>query len=99
MTMPTVYTYVGSIDIEMTDEDVQFICQSGNNDYEVAEVLKRPYIKDQLKNIETEKLLQSVSYCLGDPLEDKSRESLENYLVWLAAWNIIEGDCHIVDVA
>ncbi len=91
------YTFVGDIDIELTDGDVQHICQSGSNDQYVAEVLKNQYVKDQLKDIETSKLSEVVRGYVVDLPSRISRERLESYLVWLAAYNISEDDCYLVD--
>lgn len=91
------YTYLdgigvgNSIEIGLTKEDVDFICHSGSNDVEVAEVSKKEYIQKQLKGHQFKKLHNIVSYRIASDGKDiRTRKQVEEYIVWLAAWNIFD---------
>lgn len=86
--------YFEGIDIEMKGEDILYICHSGANDYEVEEVMQKPYIKRQLQKIRNNRLKGVVYYYGGEDLLEnyKTRHDLKMFLVWSVAWAIYEDE-------
>lgn len=85
------YSYIEGIELGLAEEDIEFICHSGSNDSEVAEVTQKDYVQEQLKKYDEDKLMQAVSAYITDNLEDiDTRQKKEKYVVWLVAWNIFE---------
>lgn len=85
------YSYIEGIELGLAEEDIEFICHSGSNDSEVAEVTQKDYVQEQLKKYDEDKLMQAVSAYITDNLEDIDiRQKKEKYVVWLVAWNIFE---------
>lgn len=95
--MELIYTYLdgigigNSIEIGLTKEDVEYICHSGSNDDEVSEVTEKEYVQTQLKQHTRDKIYNIVDYQLAGETNDiDTREKAEEYIVWLAAWNIFD---------
>ncbi len=96
--LPVKYAYVDNIDIELTDEDVQAIAISGTNDAAVAEVAAQQYVIDQFKNYTVKQIKEAVNG-YGCELKGIKRQKAIEYAIWIAAWNISEGQCYDVEVA
>lgn len=85
------YNYIEGVELGLTEEDIVYICHSGSNDSEVAEVTQKDYVQEQLKKYDEEALMQAVKAYITDNLEDiDTRQKKEEYVVWLIAWNIFD---------
>lgn len=85
------FTYIEGIELGISKDDVSLICHSGSNDDEVAKVANKKYIKEQLKRYSDEKLIEAIGYVITDDLTDiDTRQKKEEYIVWIAAWNIFD---------
>ena len=85
------FDYIEGIELGLTEEDVNYICHSGSNDSEVAEVTQKDYVQEQLKKYDEDELMKAVKAYITDNLEDiDTRQKKEKYVVWLVAWNIFE---------
>lgn len=85
------FDYIEGIELGLTEEDVNYICHSGSNDSEVAEVTQEYYVQEQLKKYDEDKLMKAVKAYITDNLEDiDTRQKKEEYVVWLVAWNIFD---------
>lgn len=87
----TIYTYVDNIELYLQEEHVSMICHSGNNDTECRVVAAMPYIVEQLSHRSIEDISQAIeSY--GIELNNKEPNTLYDYMVWIAAWNIFDDE-------
>lgn len=84
-------TSSGRIELRIAIEDVRRIARSGQNDADVAEVSKRPYMAKQLTKIEPELLVSELREYgawedseLGDHAQNLQR------VLWIAAWDVFE---------
>lgn len=85
------FDYIEGIELGLAKEDVDYICHSGSNDVEVAEVTRKDYIKKQLKKYTEKQLMNGISAYITDDLEQiGTRQKKEEYIVWIAAWNIFD---------
>ena len=86
--------YYEGIEMELKGEDVLNVCHPGANDYEVEELLKKPYVCNQLQHISEERLRGVLYYCSGEELMDnyKTRHDMEMFLLWCIAWGIYEDE-------
>lgn len=85
------YNYIEGVELGLTEEDIVYICHSGSNDSEVAEVTQKDYVQEQLKKYDEEALMRAVKAYITDNLEDiDTWQKKEEYVVWLVAWNIFE---------
>lgn len=85
------YDYIEGIELGLKIEDVEGICHSGPNDADVAEVVKKDYVQEQLKKYTEEQLMKGVSAYITDNLDQiDTRQKKEEYIVWLVAWNIFD---------
>ena len=82
------------IELMLKGEDVNSICQIGPNDYESSQVTRKPYVQEQLKD-KSDDFLRGIIRCYGGTEEDyETREDLEMFLVWSAAWDIFDDDTY-----
>lgn len=84
-------TYVGNIELELPDEIVKSIAVSGDNEAAVEEALNNKDVQEQLAKFTDDELKQAVEE-YGVELDSPDRHTLEQYAVWLAAWNIADSD-------
>ena len=68
------YDYIEGVELGLTEEDIVYICHSGSNDSEVAEVTQKDYVQEQLKNKDEEALMQPIK-------EDKTHNRQHNHTV------------------
>lgn len=83
-----------NIELEIPDELVNSIAQSGDNEEAVNAALEDVNIKEQLARYTDKELLSAIdSYAIDLTDEErKDRKVLEQYVVWLIAWNIADDD-------
>lgn len=83
-----------NIELEIPDELVNSIAQSGDNEEAVNVALEDANIKEQLARYTDKELLSAIdSYAIDLTDEErKDRKVLEQYVVWLIAWNIADDD-------
>lgn len=83
-----------NIELEIPDELVNSIAQSGDNEEAVNAALENADIKEQLARYTDKELLSAIdSYAIDLTAEErKNRKVLEQYVVWLIAWNIADDD-------
>lgn len=81
-----------NIELEIPDELVESIAQSGDNEEAVNVALENADIKEQLARYTDKELLSAIdSYAIDLTDEErKDRRVLEQYVVWLIAWNIAD---------
>ena len=85
------YDYV---EFMLKGEDVNYTCHSGPNDYEALEVSCKPYVQEQIKDL-SDDFLRGFIRAYGLEVEEyETREDLESFLVWSAAWDIFEDDTY-----
>lgn len=89
--MNEAFTYVGNIELELPDEIVKSIAVSGDNEAAVDEALNNKDVQEQLAKFTDDELKQAVEE-YGVELDSPDRRTLEQYVVWLAAWNIADSD-------
>ena len=76
-------------EIGLTREDVETICVSGSNDLPVQTILKKPYVKRQLKLIGSGTLIKELEhYGAWDDVELQDHAANCARFVWLSAWSI-----------
>ena len=84
----------GRIELGMTVDMVDSICTVGSNDAAVEAVKQDPEIRQQLDEI-PEEYLDDLYYVLDmnrTEFDALTRDELESYAVWLAAWDIRESE-------
>ena len=86
----TIMTYVGGIEFEMTLEDAMKCSHQGSCDDDVNEVSLKPYIQNQLKNYSNKEIANELKEYAIENTDKFNRETLEEYVVWLAAANIMD---------
>lgn len=75
-------------------EDVNCICHPGPNDYEAIEVSRKPYVQEQMKDL-SDDFLRGFILAYGLEVEKyETREDLESFLVWSAAWDIFDDETY-----
>lgn len=80
-----------NVEFLLKGEDVMSICTAGPNDLAVKETSKLAYVRKQLEGMSNDFLLGIVrSYGLDEDENHETREDLENFLVWSAAWDIMD---------
>lgn len=85
------YAQFERFEIKMTKEQARSASHQGQCDKEVAELLKNPAIRKQLKKIPDENLAAELKeYGAWDKEELANREDNEARIIWLAAGNIID---------
>lgn len=82
------------IEFMLKGEDVNYICHSGPNDYEALEVSRKTYVQEQTKDLSDDFLCGVIRACGLEVEEYETREDLESFLVWSAAWDIFEDDTY-----
>lgn len=82
------------IELMLKGSEVNDICHTGPNDYSVGEVVKLDYVQEQIKG-KSDDFLRGIIRCCGGTAEDyETREDLEMFLVWSAAWDIFDDDTY-----
>ena len=85
------YDYV---EFMLKGEDVNYICHSGPNDYEALEGSRKLYVQEQIKAL-SDDFLRGFIRAYGLEVEEyETREDLESFLIWSAAWDIFEDDTY-----
>lgn len=83
------YKYV---EFMLRGSEVNDICHTGPNDYDVQQVSKLPYVQNQLRQL-SDDFLRGVMLGYGCEISGReTRKELEEFLVWIAAWDIFEDD-------
>ena len=83
-----------SIEFMLKGSEVNDICHIGPNDYSVGEVIKLDYVQKQTKD-KSDDFLRGIICSCGGTVEDyETREDLEMFLVWSAAWDIFEDETY-----
>ena len=84
----------GKIEIGMTRDMVASICTSGSNDAAVEQVKQDPIIRKQLDEIPEENfdVLKRVLDMDQAEFNSLTINELEDYALWLAAWDIYEDE-------
>lgn len=89
------YLYVdgcSNVEFILRGSEVNDICHSGPNDYDVQQVSELPYVQNQLRPL-SDDFLRSVMLGYGCEISGReTRKELEEFLVWSAAWDIFEDD-------
>lgn len=76
-------------EIALSHVDVNLICVSGSNDIQVQTVLKKPYVKRQLKLISNDTLIKELEgYGAWDDVELQDYAANCARIIWIAAWSI-----------
>ena len=82
------------IELMLKGEDVNSICHIGPNDDESSQVTRKPYVQDQLKD-KSDDFLRGIIRSYGLETEKyETRDDLEMFLVWSAAWDIFEEETY-----
>lgn len=93
------YTYFDAynkdcFELEMTLDDAKFCAHQGCCDKECEQMVKKPYIREQLNKLTSEQMEAAIRvYDVNfEEYESKEipREDLELYIVWLAASDIVD---------
>lgn len=84
-------TSSGRIELRIAIEDVRQIARSGDNEADVIEVSKRPYMAKQLTKIKPEVLAEELRE-YGGWDDDKLNDNAQNLqrILWIAAWDVFE---------
>lgn len=83
------YALSNYCEIGLTRADVNLICVPGSNDSQVQKVLKKPYVKRQLAQIDSAAIVKDLKECgcwSDVELHDHAANSAR--FVWLSAWSI-----------
>ena len=82
------------IEFMLKGSEVNDICHIGPNDCSVKEALKLDYVRKQIKD-KSDDFLRGIVYSYLGTVEDyETREDLEMFLVWSAAWDIFEDETY-----
>lgn len=84
---------LGTFDIELEDYDADCCCHPGPCDLDCERTIGLEYVKDQLAEISSEQIINVLEDYGIDDATQKDRKQLETYIVWLAAGDIMEGNC------
>lgn len=90
--MKTLWNYSNyGNDIKLTRADAEYCSQSGDNSPAIIELLKKPYIKKQVKQLNPEKLAKELKEYGAWDSEELSNHS-ENIIrwLWISAGDIAE---------
>lgn len=82
------------IEFMLKGSEVNDICHIGPNDYSVGEVVKLDYVQEQIKDKSDDFLKGIIRSCGLELEEHETREDLEMFLVWSAAWDIFDDDTY-----
>ena len=86
---------LGTFDIVLTEDDASLCCHSGSCDDDCENAIQQDYIRKQLNEISDEQIRCVLEDYGVEDSADKSRKELEMFIVWLAAGNVIDGDCDV----
>lgn len=71
-------------------DDVNSVCNIGPNDYDAYRVARKDYVQEQIKD-KSDDFLRGIIRSYGATEDDyETREDLEMFLVWGAAWDIFD---------
>ena len=84
---------LGTFDIVLTKEDANLCYHSGSCDDDCEDAINQDYIRKQLNEISDAQIQEVLKDYGIEDCSGKSRKELELYIIWLAAGNIIDGDC------
>lgn len=88
--MKTVITYIENIELEIPLHAVYEICHSGDNSEAVTAHLDDS-IKEQLNRYTQKQLMQAVAAYGIENAETMTIKELQQYILWLGAWDIFDG--------
>ena len=88
--MKTVITYIENIELEIPLETVQSICHSGDNSEAVTAQLDE-FITAQLTPYTKEQLARAVEAYGIEDTDTMTIEQLQEYILWIGAWDIFDG--------
>lgn len=84
---------LGTFDIILEKYDADCCSHPGPCDLDCERTIGLDYVKKQLKEISSEQIREVLTdYGLED-VDEKDRKQLETYIVWLAAGDIMDGNC------
>lgn len=83
-------TYIENIELEIPLHAVYEICHSGDNSEAVTAQLD-DNIKEQLNRYTKHQLAQAVAAYGIENAETMTIEQLQQYILWLGAWDIFDG--------
>lgn len=93
----TTYEYVdgnGYIELELSEEIIRLCSHNGDCDEDTKRCIQLPEIKNQFKNISDDTLFKSLREVLSDETDDEirnmTRETKEQYALWIACCNAME---------
>lgn len=83
------YDGSGKIEIQVPRELILNVCHSGNNEEEVNTILENGFVKEQLKKLTDEEILDVINEYGYDEsaLEEMDRKDLEKHLIWNLCWD------------
>lgn len=87
----------GTFSIKMTEEDAWRGCHSGRCDYDCEQLIEEDYIRKQLDEISDEQMTEVLKEYGIEDADSKTRHESEMYIVWLAAGDIVDGNCDDID--
>jgi len=80
--------------ISLTSKDAENMNHAGQCDNDVIAAMKKPYIKKQLKYIPSDLLAMELKeYGAWDENELKDHNANLMRILWIAAGNIMDGNC------
>ena len=88
--MKTIITSIDNIELEIPLHSVYEICHSGDNSEAVTAHLD-DRIKEQLNQYTIEELAQAVEAYGIEDTETLTIEELQEYILWIGAWDIFDG--------
>lgn len=84
---------LGTFEIELDKYDADCCYHPGLCDIDCERTIGLGYVKEQFAQISSEQIIQVLEDYGVENAADKDRKMLEMYIVWLAAGDIMEGNC------
>ena len=88
--MKTITTYIENIELEIPLHAVYEICHSGDNSEAVTARLD-DRIKEQLNRYTQKQLAQAVAAYGIEDTDTMTIKQLQEYILWIGAWDIFDG--------
>jgi len=81
----------GYVELDIAPEDAEAVAQSGDNLQEVKALMKKPYIKEQLRDLDRKGLKDTLrEYGAWDDRELMDHRRNLRRILWIACWDIVE---------
>lgn len=84
---------LGTFEIELDKYDADCCYHPGSCDIDCERTIGFDYVKEQLNQISSEQIITVLNDYGVEDADKKDRKTLETYIVWLAAGDIMEGNC------